>query len=304
MEFVRTAIARSATQESEGRIMESSRKFILVGVDLGPESEVALRWAVDAAAARDHSVRVVHAYLDQAVQWPAIGAEGYIPEPQMDRYQSELDAEVDYVRDRLGYENGSGWLARDTAANAILTEAPGAELIVLGSRAHSKLGAVLLGSTATAVTAKAPCPVVVVRGVAAAGPVLVGTDGSADSEAAVLFGFEEAARSGKRLDVIYCWQPLARHEVAIDDTAELLRNWLAETLAPYQDKFPGVHVRAEVVEGRPAGLLAERSNASSMVVVGSRGRGGVKGLLLGSVSQSLLHHATCPIAVVRPMKEQ
>jgi nucleotide-binding universal stress UspA family protein len=291
-------------QWSEGRIMESSRKVILVGVDGGSESQVALRWAVDAAAARDCAVRVVYAYLDQAVQWPAIGAEGYIPEPQVDRYQSELDAAVDFVRDRLGYENGSCWLAPDTAANAILNEAPGAELVVLGSRAHSKLGAALLGSTATAVTAKAPCPVVVVRGVSAAGAVLVGSDGSAESEAAVLFGFEEAARSAKRLEVVYCWRPVARQEAAIEDTAELLRNWLAESLAPYRDKFPGVHVRAEVEEGRPAAVLAERSSASSMVVVGSRGRGGVKGLLLGSVSQSLLHLATCPIAVVRPLKER
>jgi len=284
--------------------MESARKFILVGVDGGPESQVALRWAVDAAAARGRAVRVVHAYLDQAVQWPAIGIEGYLPEPPVDRYQAELDTAVDFIRDRLGTENGSGWLARDTAANAILKEAPEAELVVLGSRAHSKVGAALLGSTATAVTAKAPCPVVVVRGIAAAGPVLVGTDGSADSEAALLFGFEEAARSGSPLEVIYCWQPLARQEVAIHDTEALLRNWLAESLAPYRDKFPGVRVRAEVEAGRPAGVLAERSTGSSMVVVGSRGRGGVAGLLLGSVSQSLLHHSTCPVAVVRPMKEQ
>jgi nucleotide-binding universal stress UspA family protein len=283
--------------------MESARKFILVGVDGGSESQVALRWAVDAAGARDRAVRVVYAYRDQAVQEQAFGAEGYIPEPQVDRYRSDLDAAVDFVRDRLGYENGSGWLAGDTAANAILSEAPEAELIVLGSRMHSKVGAVLLGSTATAVTAKAPCPVVVVRGITATGPVLVGTDGSAYSEAAVLFGFEEAARSGNPLAVVYCWQPLARQEVAIDDAEELLRNWLAESLAPYRDKFPGVQVRAEVVAGRPAAVLAERSSSSSMVVVGSRGRGGVAGLLLGSVSQSLLHHATCPVAVVRPMKE-
>ncbi|MGW1344411.1 universal stress protein [Kribbella sp. NPDC002412] len=284
--------------------MESAGKFILVGVDGGPESQVALRWAVDAAAARGRAVRVVYAYLDQAIEWPAIGAEGYVPEVQVAPYQSALDAAVDFVRDRLGYENGSGWLAGDTAANAVLKESSDAELVVLGSRAHSKLGAVLLGSTATAVTAKAPCPVVVVRGVTATGPVLVGTDGSTDSEAALLFGFEEAARSGNPLEVVYCWHPLARQEAAIDDAEGLLRNWLAESLAPYRDKFPRVRVRAEVVAGKPAAVLAERSSGSSLLVVGSRGRGGVTGLLLGSVSQSLLRHATCPIAVVRPTKEQ
>jgi nucleotide-binding universal stress UspA family protein len=284
--------------------MESAQKVVVVGVDGGSESQVALRWAIDAAAARGGAVRVVYAYLDDAVEWPAIGADGYISEPQVERSQSELDAAVAIVRDRLGYENGSGWLARNTAAHAILSEATEAELVVLGSRAHSKVGAALLGSTATAVTAKAPCPVVVVRGLTAAGPVLVGTDGSAYSEAALLFGFEEAARSGNPLEVVYCWQPLARQEVAIDDAEELLRNWLAESLAPYREKFPAVRVRAEVEAGRPAAVLAERSGSSSMVVVGSRGRGGVAGLLLGSVSQSLLQHATCPVAVVRPMKEQ
>ncbi len=283
--------------------MESAQKVVVVGVDGGSESQVALRWAIDAAAARGGAVRVVYAYLDDSVEWPAIGADGYIPEPQVERSQSELDAAVAIVRDRLGYENGSGWLARNTAAHAILNEATEAELVVLGSRTHSKIGAAFLGSTATAVTAKAPCPVVVVRGVTATGPVLVGTDGSAHSEAAVLFGFEEAVRSGTSLDVVYCWQPLARHEVAIDDAEEQLRNWLDETLAPYRERFPGVSFRASVEEGRPATVLAERSKSSSMVVVGSRGRGGVAGLLLGSVSQSLLHNVNCPVAVVRPMKE-
>jgi len=284
--------------------MESALRSILVGVDGGSESQIALRWAVEAAAARGRAVRVVYAYLDQAIQWPATGAEGYIPEPELDRYQTELDAAVEFVRDRLGYEKGSGWLARDTGANAILREVSGAELVVLGSRAHSKLGAVLVGSTATAVTAKAPCPVVVVRGPAAVGPVLVGTDGSAHSEAAVRFAFEEAARSGNPLEVVYCWQPLARHEVAIDDAEKQLRDWLDESLAPYRDEFPGVPVRAEVEAGRAAAVLAERSNSSSMVVVGSRGRGGVTGLLLGSVSQSLLHNVPCPVAVVRPLKDE
>jgi nucleotide-binding universal stress UspA family protein len=284
--------------------MESARRSIVVGIDGGSESQVALRWAVDAAAARGRAVRVVYAYVDDAVEWPSVAAEGYISEPQMDRYQSELDNAVEFVRDRLGYENGSGWLARNTAAHAILSEATGAALVVLGSRAHSKLGAALLGSTATAVSAKAPCPVVLVRGAPATGPVLVGTDGSPHSEAAVLFAFEEAARSGNPLEVVYCWQPLARPEGAIADAEKQLRDWLDETVAPYREKFPGVAVRAEVAEGRAASVLAERSSSCSMVVVGSRGRGGVAGLLLGSVSQSLLHNVSCPVAVVRPTKDE
>ncbi|WP_198676004.1 universal stress protein [Kribbella monticola] len=284
--------------------MKSEPKFVLVGVDGTPESQVALRWGIQAAAARGTGVRIVRAYLDQVAQWPAIGAEGFVPASQADRYQAELDADVDIVRDRLGYENGSGWLANYPAADAILTEAPQAELIVLGSRVSTKLGAAVLGSVATAVTAKAPCPVVVVRGTPADGPILVGTDGSDDSDSAVRFGFEQAQRTGSDLQVVYCWQPLARNEVSIDEAEKLLRDWLAESLAPYRDKYPGVRVRAEVVTGRASVVLTERSSGCSMVVVGSRGRGGVRGLLLGSVSQNLLHHAACPVVVVRPPNDE
>ncbi|GAA0927469.1 universal stress protein [Kribbella koreensis] len=278
--------------------MYEGKKFVLVGVDETPESQLALHWAVDAARTGGMAVRVIRAYLPEVSQWPAIGAEGYIPHTPVDEYQAQLDAAVAYVRDRLGYEAGSGWLACESAANAILAEAPQAELIVVGTRAHHRLGTVL-GSVATAVTARAACPVVVVRGTDRTGPILVGTDGSPDSERAIEFAFEYAARIGVPLDVVYCRQPQSRGESANADAQTLLRDWLAESLATYCDKYPGVKVKARVVDGRPATALAELTTGASLVVVGSRGRGGVAGLLLGSVSQSLLRTADCPVVVVR-----
>ncbi|TCC16090.1 universal stress protein [Kribbella sindirgiensis] len=279
------------------------RKYILVGVDDSPEAQIALRWAVDAAAARELPVRVIRAYLNEISRW-AMGAEGYVPPPMpLDKYQHELDAAVQYARDRLGYDGGSGWLANSDPANALLIEAENAEMVVVGTRSRNKMSAAVLGSVATAVSAKASCPVVVVRGERRTGPVVVGTDGSPDSEEAITFAFEEAARTGERLDVVYCWQPQAEDAASIDSTEELLRNWLAESLAPYRDKFPTVPVRASVAEGRAGTRLIKRSAKASLVVVGSRGRGGVTGLLLGSVSQSLLHHADSPVAIVRRSKE-
>ena len=249
--------------------MEQAKKFILVGVDESPESQLALRWAVEAAGRREVAVRVVRAYLSQASQWPAMGAEGYIADPPpVERYQAELDAAVDFVRDRLGYDNGSGWLAEQGAADAILSEAPEAELVVVGTKSRNKLSAVILGSVATAVTAKSPRPVVVVRGEQRAGAILVGTDGSADSEEAIVFGFEEAAKSGTELNVVYCWHPQDRHDAPVASTRKLLLDWLAESLAPYRDKYPSVAVRAVVVEGRAGQRLAELSGAASLVVVG------------------------------------
>lgn len=280
--------------------MYETPKVVLVGVDETPESQIALRWAVDAAQAGGFPVRVARAYLPQVSQWPAIGAEGYIPGTPVDQYQAELDAAVAFVRDRMGYEAGSGWLACENPADAILAEQTEAEMIVLGTRSDSRLGAAVLGSVASAVTARAKCPVVVVRGGSEwTGPILVGTDGSTESEQALEFAFEHAARVGAELSVVYCWQLSGRREKPTDDASALLHDWLAESLAAYRDKYPVVTVRSKVVEGRPAPTLAELSADAALVVVGSRGRGGVTGLLLGSVSQSLLRHAECPVVVVR-----
>lgn len=279
-------------------------KFILVGVDDTAESQLALRWAVEAAEGRGAAVRVVRAYLNELSRWPALGVEGYVPPPMpLDKYEHEVEAAVGYARDRLGYEGGSGWLANNDPAHAILTEAGEAEMVVVGTRSRNKMSAAVLGSVATSVAAKAPCPVVVVRGERRTGPVVVGTDGSAESEQAVAFGFEEAARTGQPLKVVYCWHPQDQHAVSIDSTEELLKNWLAESVAPYREKYPMVRAQASVIAGRASAELVDLSATASLVVVGSRGRGGVTGLLLGSVSQSLLHHADSPVAIVRRHRE-
>lgn len=279
-------------------------KYILVGVDDTPEAQIALRWAVDAAAQRKLAVRVVRAYLDDLKRWPAIGMAGYVPPPMpLGPLQHQLDEAVQFARDRLGYDGGSGWLADDDPSHALLREAGDAEMVVVGTRSRNKMSAAMLGSVATAVAAKAPCPVVVVRGERRTGPVVVGTDGSPDSEDAVEFAFEEAARTGHPLRVVYCWQPQAEHAASIDSAQGLLKNWLAESLSPYRDKYPTVKVRASVAEGRASSRLIKMSKTASLVVVGSRGRGGVAGLLMGSVSQSLLHHADSPVAIVRRHEE-
>jgi nucleotide-binding universal stress UspA family protein len=278
--------------------MQERPKYLVVGVDETPESQIALRWAVEAAQARGMAVRVVRAYQSEASQWPATGAEGILPDPPVDDHQAELDSAVDFVRDRLGYEAGSGWLANSKAKDAILSEAGEAELVVLGTKTHNKLEAAVLGSVATAVTARATCPVVVVRGTARNGPILVGADGSEETAQALEFAFEQASRSGVPVKVVYCWQATGRSEVQIDEIVARLKDWLAGSLTGYRDKYPAVTVESKIVEGRPATALVALTADASLVVVGSRGRGGVAGLLLGSVSQSLLHHANCPVAVI------
>ena len=134
--------------------------------------------------------------------------------------------------------------------------------------------------------------------------MVVGVDGSPTSEAATAFAFEAASLRRVPLVAVHVWR-----DVLVDATMAPLLDWdvidsderevLAERLAGWSEKYPDVPVRRLVARDRPARALVEESGRAQLVVVGSRGRGGFHGLLLGSVSQALLHHAHCPVAVVR-----
>jgi nucleotide-binding universal stress UspA family protein len=184
-------------------------------------------------------------------------------------------------------------------------------MVVLGDRGLGGFTGLLIGSVAVAVTAHAACPVVVVRGPESdltaplPEPVVVGVDGSSTSEAALAFAFEEASLRRVPLVAVHVWRDLL-----LDATLAPLLDWdaiesderqvLAERLAGWSEKYPDVAVRRLVAYDRPARALVGESGRAQLVVVGSRGRGGLHGMLLGSVSQALLHHAHCPVAVVRP----
>jgi len=194
-------------------------------------------------------------------------------------------------------------------------EAARAQLVVLGDRGLGGFTGLLAGSVAVALATHAPCPVVVVRGPAPGssppleGPVVVGIDGSPTSEAALAFAFEAADLRGVPLVAVHTWTDYQIESTmvavlegdAIDADEHRL---LAERLAGWSEKFPDVSVQRLVTRYRPAHTLIEQSAHAQLVVVGSRGRGGFAGMLLGSVSHALLHHAACPVAVVRPATAQ
>jgi nucleotide-binding universal stress UspA family protein len=196
----------------------------------------------------------------------------------------------------------------------LLGESARAEIVVLGDRGLGGFTGLLIGSVAVEVTAHASCPVIVVRGPEPdrAGPrpepVVVGVDGSPTSEAATAFAFEAASLRRVPLVAVHVWR-----DVLVDATMAPLLDWdvidsderevLAERLAGWSEKYPDVPVRRLVARDRPARALVEESGRAQLVVVGSRGRGGFHGLLLGSVSQALLHHAHCAVAVVRSPRD-
>jgi nucleotide-binding universal stress UspA family protein len=159
-----------------------------------------------------------------------------------------------------------------------------------GSRGLGAVGTLFLGSTGVELTARAACPVVAVRGREhKAQRIVVGVDGSDTSLRALEYGFDEAALRGARLTAIHA----VEHPVNEADSG------ITDTVARLRERFTDVPAELTTVTAHPAEALINASADADLLVVGSRGRGGFRGLLLGSVSQTVLHHADCPVAVQR-----
>jgi nucleotide-binding universal stress UspA family protein len=146
-----------------------------------------------------------------------------------------------------------------------------------------------------------------------AGRIVVGVDGSQSSERALATAFEESSLRGVGLTAIQAWtQPYfdmpgsgasVPDSVVVDSFRGEEMRWLSEQLAGWREKYPDVDLRQVVQQGSPGGVISAASAGAELVVVGSRGRGGFKTLLLGSVSHAVLHHAHCPVMVVRPVHD-
>lgn len=284
---------------------------VVVGVDGSESSLAAVEWAARAAEARGVGLSVVHAFI-----WPLLGvatgpASHGDPDGGLRAEARRLLAEaVDRAREAAPGIDVACEMPEGTPVPVLLRASRSAALVVLGSRGLGGFSALLVGSTAVQVAAHAAAPVVVVRSggsgepTAARGDVVVGVDGSAESVDAVAFAFAEAQRLGTGLLAVSvaASAPAANLPAGVlladDDNPEPARA-LAEVMAGWAEKYPEVPVRRNVIVGHPARTLIDLTADAAMLVVGSRGRGGFRGLLLGSVSQAALQHASCPVAIVR-----
>jgi nucleotide-binding universal stress UspA family protein len=160
------------------------------------------------------------------------------------------------------------------------------------------------------VTAHAACPVIAVPWAMESDVprhgVVVGVDGSELSEAAIDYAFDMASELREPLIAIHAWHDPTRTGVGLMmpigyDPADVVKEErlaLAESLAGWQEKFPDVEVERNFVLGHPVPALVSRAAHARILVVGCRGRGVLRSLVLGSVSHGVLHHATSPVAVV------
>jgi len=300
-------------------------KPIVVGVDDSISSRQAVVHAAWEAERRRAPLRLVHGYL---VPTPCLTPLAPLLDETMllSSAQDRLAETAQVIRSRRPQLRVETRAVRASGTVALVEESATAGLVVMGKPRLGGFSRSPIGSVAPQVVVNARCPVIVVprsdvvpAPIPGAGPVLVGVDGSATSEAVLGFGFEEAAARGVPLVAAHVWSvpelnglsavgsgiewasDPSQAQLQLQQTAE---RTLAEALAGWQERYPQVTVRRWVIHsfGTARVLLdVAREVSAGLLVAGSRGRGAVTGAVLGSVSQVLISHAVTPVAILGPL---
>ncbi|ORV84332.1 universal stress protein [Mycolicibacterium iranicum] len=287
-----------------------AERGIVVGVDGSPESHAAVRWAAQEAVLRRRPVTLLHVVAPIVVTWPIEPVITGFYEWQEDNATEVLKQSQETLHSEVE-GSPSPEVHLELRHDGIMTElssaSESADMIVVGSRGLGPVGGAVLGSVSRALLHHARCPVIVAReGVVRRPdrnlPVLLGIDGSPASEAATAFAFEEASRRGVELVALHAWSDVAVFPILGMDWHTYEQQGhevLGERLAGWQEAYPDVRISRRIVCDKPARWLIDESKHAQLVVVGSRGRGGISSMLLGSVSTAVAESATTPVAVVR-----
>jgi nucleotide-binding universal stress UspA family protein len=290
--------------------MDATRNSFVVGVDASPESNEALDWTRAVAQTGD-TIVVVHA-------WEVPLVTGYdmvvtIDPSEIERLSlqglTEMLGKID--DDRLVPVTHQGHAGRALVSKA---DDHDAAAIVVGHRGNSRV-AMMLGSTANYVLHHTRRPVVIVRGDHAGMPrrVVVGVDDhdldaeqGAENESTRAVRWAYGLPGVEEVRVVHAWflpalavgmfATVAAEIDTMDAAAQQVVDHVLESAGPAPEH---VKVTGEAVRGTPGFALIEASRDADLVVVGSRGRGGFKGLLLGSTSAEVASHSHAPVAVVR-----
>ncbi|SNY59121.1 universal stress protein [Paractinoplanes atraurantiacus] len=289
--------------------MNAAAVPVVAGVDGSERGSAAVLAAADAAVRRGRPLRVVHAL----VYVPAgVTMSPSIAPPAYPAYLAQAEYLVAHAaglaRRRAPGLSVTSAVVPGGAAAVLVDESRRADLLVIGDHGVSAAAELVIGSVAAQTAAHSACPVLIVRGAPhPEGAVVVGVDGSAGSQGALVFAAEEASRRDADLVAVHTWNdgdgtelnaelPMTYETWSGDEEQKRV---LAEALAGLAQKFPDLRVRSLVRRGFARRVLTEHSRTAQLLVVGSRGHGGFTGLLLGSVGRHLAHHADCPVAIVR-----
>ncbi|MCP9949001.1 universal stress protein [Actinomadura madurae] len=277
---------------------------IIVGADGSVPSEQAVAWAVDDAARYGRDLRIVHAAERWPFDIPVTDSSGELT--SLSRVGHEVIAGAERIaHDRCPGVPVSAELASGNTVRVLAERSQEAFELVVGHRGLGGFAGLVLGSVGLGIVRHAACPVVVVRGEPAAGPVgeiAVGI-GLGDDSAALEYAFRAADARDARLHVVHAWpfpEALDGPGVGADlGRIEERARWrVIEAHAPLRKRFPAVDVVEDVVQDNPAAALVAVSRDVDLVIAGSHPREGLTVPRAPAVTHGLIHHAHCPVAVV------
>lgn len=278
--------------------------MILVGYDGSKQSGVAVRWAARTAVRRHESLEVL-----TAVPMPVVHPGEFLPPVTADEFAAEA-AKIAARGVGLAREEGApeatGRGVTANPARALVEASADASLVVVGNRGHHEFVETLLGSVGHAVSAHAQCPAVIVRGDATAqlDRVVLAYDDSEPARRAAAFAADTARDAGASLHIVGAWSdPAVTYGLPVVSDAKVIAEDVHKELQAAREgvlvSHPELQVTTEVARGDASVEIARIAAGAGLLVVGSRGRGGFRSLLLGSVSRRLLSSASCPVAVIR-----
>jgi nucleotide-binding universal stress UspA family protein len=282
---------------------------IVVGVDGSPSAQHAVTWAAHEAELHGYRLQLMSSYASPvSARVPPSYEEALRASAERDVAEARTIAQAaldDAEAIDISIEVASG-----APIPELLTRSETAKMVVVGSRGLGAMSRALLGSVSAAMTAHCRCPLAVVRDARSApatAPIVVGTDGSRANRPALEFAFEEAGVRKVGLTVLHAW---ADGDLALIHASQGMPLWdwptqrseqkarLDAEIAYLCAKYPDVPIRSVVVRDRPVRALLDHAQAAQMVVVGSRGRGGFSGMLLGSTSRNVVYSAQCAVVIV------
>jgi nucleotide-binding universal stress UspA family protein len=286
-------------------------RAIVVGAAGAESSNQVIDWAAGEARLRGRPLRIVHVLEWDQDEARAAGGSTYV-ERVWSTSTAMTDTAVRRVRDVEPEVDVTAETLVGHPAARLLDAARDAELMVVGYRGRGGFAGLRLGSVSRRVATHAPCPVVVVRGRPRPdGPVVAGVDDSPAADQVLDAAFTAAVARTESLVVVRSYAPAMQlwvasvraADVATPEQDAAARALVEEQLAPWRGKFPEVPVEIRLTHDAIAPVLARAAAEARLLVVGSHGRGPIRGALLGSTGLHLLGHAECPVLIARGRRE-